>query len=47
MNNQKQKLKQKIQGFIVTEGPKQGGCLSPTFFKIYFECILSKWKKKC
>lgn len=34
-------------GFTTTKGLKQGCCLSPTLFKVYLECALEKWKKKC
>ena len=34
------------EGFEVTNGLRQGCCLSPTLFKIYVEKALNTWRKK-
>ncbi|XP_030746803.1 uncharacterized protein LOC115875475 [Sitophilus oryzae] len=35
------------KGFSINKDLKQGGCLSPTLFKIYLEQALKTWKWKC
>jgi len=36
-----------FSGFEVTQGLRQGCCISPTLFKIYVEKALNIWKRKC
>jgi hypothetical protein len=33
--------------FNITEGLRQGCCISPTLFKVYIRKALEEWKRKC
>jgi len=35
------------EGFEVTNGLRQGCCISPTLFKIYIQKALNIWKRNC